>query len=106
MKMKPEIIDIEQVADLLGVSVRTVQRHIADSDGDFPGRQIGSKWVFEKQQVIEWVRGEWHPAATKQSQLELIEKERRRWGIDLPETLVDQQQHASRRDRKTENDEN
>lgn len=93
----PEILNIEQVAELLGVSVRTVQRHIADSKGKFPGRQIGSKWVFDKQQVIEWVRGEWHPAPKPLSQEERIAIEAKRWGVDMPETLLDLQRQAAKR---------
>lgn len=96
MSKDSEIIGIEEVAEMMGVSVRTVQRHINRSKGDFPGKQIGGKWVFHRSQVVEWVRGEWLPPEAAISQKELIEKEVRRWGADMPETLVDLQQEAKR----------
>ena len=96
MADETEILNIEQVAELLGVSVRTVQRHIAANRGEFPGRQIGGKWVFDKQQILEWVRGEW-PPQRRPTQEELIEREARRWGADLPETLIDLQRSAVER---------
>lgn len=90
------IIDIEKVAEMLGVSVRTVQRHIKNNPGNFPGKQIGEKWVFDEAQISEWVRGEWPLPKEKQTQRELIESEAKKWGIDMPEVLVDLQQ--ARRD--------
>jgi excisionase family DNA binding protein len=102
VRKETEIIGIEQVAELLGVSVRTVQRHIDDAGGEFPGRKIGSKWVFDKQQIIEWVRGEWKLQAPTKTQMDLIEQERKNWGVDLPETLVNQQQYLRERDNEKE----
>ena len=97
MGEETEILSIEQVAELLDVSVRTVQRHIAANKGNFPGRQIGGKWVFDRRQIIEWVRGEWQPGGWRRAQAELMEKEARRWGADLPETLIDLQRQAVER---------
>jgi excisionase family DNA binding protein len=97
-----EILNIEQVAELLGVSVRTVQRHIAANKGRFPGMQIGGKWVFDKRQIIEWVRGEWQPPRRRPTQEELIEKEARRWGADLPGAFIDLQRSAVERAAKRE----
>lgn len=87
-----KIIDIEAVAEMLGVSVRTVQRHIKNNPGKFPGQQIGEKWVFDEAQVREWVRGEWPLPKAKLTQRELIDAEAKKWGIDMPEVLVDLQQ--------------
>ena len=79
-----------------------MQRHIAANEGAFPGRQIGSKWVFERRQILEWVRGEWPPHPPRPTQEELIEREARRWGADLPETLIDLQRSAVERAAKRE----
>lgn len=92
-----EIIGIEEVAELLGVSVRTVQRHIAKNKGHFPGRQIGGKWIFDREQIIDWVRGDWQPIAKSETQMELIEEETRRLGVDRPETFIEMQQHARKK---------
>lgn len=87
-----KIVEIDRVADMLGVSVRTVQRHIKNNPGNFPGKQIGEKWVFDEAQIHEWVRGEWPLPKEKQTQRELIDAEAKRWGVDMPEVLVDLQQ--------------
>lgn len=94
----PEILTIEQAAEMLQVSVRTIQRMV--KDGKIPGRQVGSQWRFDRDQLREWVRCEIEvpePPRPAQSQFDLIEQESRRMGLDRPETLVELQQAAVRR---------
>ena len=91
----PEILTLEQAAEFLQISTRTVQRLVRD--GQMPGRQIGSQWRFEREQLRQWVRGEHAPEDTVAAQSELIERERSRFGTDMPETLIELQQQAVRR---------
>jgi len=95
MSEYPEILTLEQAAAFLQISTRTVQRLVRD--GQMPGRQIGSQWRFEREQLRQWVRGEHVPADTVEAQSQLIERERRKFGTDLPETLIELQQQAVRR---------
>jgi len=93
----PEIMTMEQAAEFLQVSTRTIHRMV--SQGKMPGRQVGSQWRFEREQLHQWIRGEWPQRGPEESttQRELIEKEARRLGVDIPETLVDLQQAARER---------
>jgi excisionase family DNA binding protein len=92
----PEILTMEQAADLLQVSVRTLQRMV--KTGDVPGRRVGRQWRFDRDQLKEWVRGEASAQATARAQRDLIEREARRLGVDLPETLIDLQQAKLKRE--------
>ncbi|MCP4572809.1 MAG: helix-turn-helix domain-containing protein [bacterium] len=91
----PPILTLEQAARLLQVSTRTIQRMV--KDGRLPGRQVGSQWRFDREQIRAWVRGEHDPESAAVAQRELIERERARLGVDMPETLIDMQQEAVRR---------
>lgn len=91
----PEILTLEQAARFLQVSTRTIQRMV--KDGRLPGRQVGSQWRFDREQLRAWVRGEHDPEQAAATQRDLIEKERARLGVDMPETLIDMQQEAVRR---------
>ncbi|MEM7516197.1 MAG: helix-turn-helix domain-containing protein [Planctomycetota bacterium] len=48
-----EILNIEQAADLLGVSVKTFQKVLHSED--LPARKIGREWKFSAAALIEWV---------------------------------------------------
>jgi excisionase family DNA binding protein len=92
----PVILTLEQAAEMLQLSARTVQRMV--SKGRMPGRRIGGQWRFDRDQLREWVRGaEVEPAEVSVSQTELIAREARRLGVDVPQTLIDLQQAAKRR---------
>ena len=92
----PVILTLEQAAEMLQLSTRTVQRMV--SRGKMPGRRIGGQWRFDRDQLREWVRGaEVEPVADPISQVELITREAQRLGVDLPQTLIDLQQEAKRR---------
>ena len=92
---KLDILTLAQAAEYLQVSERTILRML--KDGRIPGRQVGSQWRFDREQLREWVRGEEPVPGREQTQLELIEQERARLGVDLPEALVDLQQRARKR---------
>jgi excisionase family DNA binding protein len=91
----PEILTLEQAARFLQVSTRTLQRML--KEGRLPGRQLGSQWRFDREQLRAWVRGDHVPELEAAAQRDLIERERARLGVDLPETLIDMQQEAVRR---------
>ena len=91
----PEILTLEQAAGFLQVSTRTIQRMV--KDGRLPGRQVGSQWRFDREQLRAWVRGAHGPEMAAADQRDLIERERARLGVDMPETLIDMQQEAVRR---------
>jgi len=91
----PEIMTMEQAAGLLQVSTRTIQRMV--KAGQIPGRQVGSQWRFDREQLRAWVRCELEVPAAREDQLDLIERERARLGVDLPETLVELQQALVKR---------
>ena len=97
----PEILTIEQAAELLQVSTRTIQRMVAD--GRMPGRQVGSQWRFDRDQLRAWVRGEAAgPAEMErreqaQDKRELVDRESLRLGVDVPETLQQMQRDYARR---------
>ena len=90
----PEILTMQQAAEMLQVSTRKLQRMV--KTGEIPGRQVGSQWRFDRDHLKEWVRGEGRAtaAATARAQQKLIEQEARRLGVDLPQTLIDLQQAA------------
>ena len=96
MNEYPIILTLEQAAEMLQLSTRTVQRMVSKSK--MPGRRIGGQWRFDRDQLREWVRDETViPPEEKLSQVELIDREARRLGVDLPQTLIDLQQAAKRR---------
>ena len=100
----PEILTMEQAAAYLQVSTRTLQRMV--TDGRVPGRQVGSQWRFDREQLRDWVRGDEPSPAEKEqaeqalNQRELVEKESLRLGVDVPETLLDMQQSYAERNRR------
>ncbi|MBU0741450.1 helix-turn-helix domain-containing protein [bacterium] len=91
----PEILTLQQAAELLQVSERTIQRMV--KRGKMPGSQIGGQWRFDREQVKALVRGEWAPEPKPLTQSELIEKESRKLGVDRPETLIELQRQARKR---------
>jgi excisionase family DNA binding protein len=51
--LEPEILNIEQAADLLGVSIKTFNKVLHSQD--LPARKIGREWKFSRRALIEWV---------------------------------------------------
>ena len=50
---RPEVLTIEQAAELLGVSVKTFNKVLHTES--IPGRKIGREWKFSRQALIEWI---------------------------------------------------
>ena len=48
-----EILNIEEAATLLGVSVKTFNKVLHTES--IPARKIGREWKFSRQALIEWV---------------------------------------------------
>ena len=90
-----EILTLKQAAAYLQVSERTILRML--KEGRMPGRQVGSQWRFDRTQLRDWVRGREMVPERVPSQRELIEHERARLGVDMPETLIELQQLARER---------
>lgn len=49
----PEIMDIRQCAEYLGVSAETLYRYA--SNGVIAGFKLGNRWRFSKRRVDEWI---------------------------------------------------
>lgn len=50
-----DILNIDQAAELLGVSVKTFNKVLHSEN--LPGRKIGREWKFSRQALIDWVGG-------------------------------------------------
>jgi excisionase family DNA binding protein len=48
-----EILNIEEAAALMGVSVKTFNRVLRSEE--LPARKIGREWKFSRQALIDWV---------------------------------------------------
>jgi excisionase family DNA binding protein len=51
----PEVLTIEQVAELLETDADTIVG-LAES-GELPGRKIGDEWRFRRSAVLDWLGG-------------------------------------------------
>lgn len=49
----PEILNIDEAAQLLGVSVKTFNKVLHSES--IPARKIGREWKFSRQALIDWV---------------------------------------------------
>ena len=52
----PEVLTVEQAAELLQVDADTV-RALARA-GDLPGREVGREWRFSRAAVLAWLAGD------------------------------------------------
>ncbi len=91
----PEILTLEQAADYLQFSTRTMQRLV--KTGEIPCRRIGKQWRFHRGQLSDWVRGNELTEKKLTTQEELIKLWAKKTGLDLPQPLIDFQQEAVRR---------
>jgi excisionase family DNA binding protein len=48
-----DILNIDEAAELLGVSVKTFNKVLHSED--LPARKIGREWKFSRQALIDWV---------------------------------------------------
>lgn len=53
--MTAEVLNVEQVADLLGVGRNSVYE--AANRGEIPHRRIGRRLIFSRTAVMEWLQG-------------------------------------------------
>ena len=88
----PEILTLQQAAEMLQISERTIQRML--KKGELPGSQIGGQWRFDREQLMAMVRGEWKP---EPDQVAMAERESLFWGVDIPQAFLDLQQAARQR---------
>jgi excisionase family DNA binding protein len=57
----PEVLDVDEVAELLQVEADAV-RELAEA-GELPGRKIADEWRFLRRAVLAWLGGAAPPAA-------------------------------------------
>lgn len=88
----PEILTLQQAAEFLQISERTLQRML--KKGEIPGTQIGGQWRFHREQLRALVRGEWK---SEPDQVRMAERDDNVFGIDVPEAFLDLQQAARKR---------
>ena len=50
---EPEVLTLEQLAELLQVDEKTARALAAK--GEVPGRKIGREWRFSRQAVLDWL---------------------------------------------------
>jgi excisionase family DNA binding protein len=50
---EPDILNIDQAAALLGVSIKTFNKVLHSQS--LPARKIGREWKFSRQALIDWV---------------------------------------------------
>ncbi len=55
----PDILDVSDLASLLRLHRVTIRLKAAS--GEIPGRQIGNRWRFSRERIMEWMmaRKEW-----------------------------------------------
>ena len=87
-----EILTLQQAAEMLQISERTIQRML--KAGEIPGAQIGGQWRFDREQLLAMVRGEWKP---EPDQVEMAERESLVLGVEIPQAFLDLQQAARQR---------
>jgi excisionase family DNA binding protein len=49
----PDVLTVDQLAELLQVDAKTVRSLAAK--GDLPGRKLGRHWRFSRQAVLDWL---------------------------------------------------
>jgi excisionase family DNA binding protein len=52
-KPEQEILNIDEAAELLGVSVKTFNKVLHSES--IPGRKIGREWKFSRRALIDWI---------------------------------------------------
>jgi excisionase family DNA binding protein len=68
MKMGPEVLTVEEVAQLLHLHVMTVYR--LAKEGKLPGFKVGGRWRFQREVLEQWM--------VDRAQLSRMEAENRR----------------------------
>jgi excisionase family DNA binding protein len=69
-----DILNIEEAAELLGVSIKTFNKVLHHED--MPARKIGREWKFSRRALIDWVGSGRSRDFYKESESESEEEER------------------------------
>ncbi len=56
MKENENYINLEQVAEYLGVKPITIRAWIKNPDSQIPARKIGRFWKFKRSEIDAWVK--------------------------------------------------
>ena len=51
----PDVLTVEQAAELLQLSPKTVKR--LSATGVVPGRRVGNQWRYHRATLIDWIAG-------------------------------------------------
>ena len=54
MKNNKTLMDVDELADYLGVHKATVYRHV--QKGKIPGFKIGADWRFHRRSIDKWIK--------------------------------------------------
>lgn len=55
MSAEPEVLTVPQVAELLGLSTKTVYDHAGA--GNIPHRRVGRRLLFSRRAILRWLEG-------------------------------------------------
>jgi len=61
------LMDVDQLADYLGVHKATVYRHV--QKGKIPGFKIGADWRFHRRSIDKWIKQKEQAASVKEEAL-------------------------------------
>lgn len=70
--MSPELLNVEEVAQILHLHVMTVYRLV--KEGKLPGFKVGGRWRFHRNALEDWM--------VDRAQVARLEAESRRLGLD------------------------
>lgn len=62
-KPKSQVLKAPDLAQMLGIDVKTVYRHAAL--GELPSIRIGRQWLFPKKAIFEWLKSGKKPVIAK-----------------------------------------
>jgi excisionase family DNA binding protein len=52
---EPEVLTLEQLAELLALEVEATEE-LAEA-GEIPGRKLGEQWRFSRRAILDWLAG-------------------------------------------------
>jgi excisionase family DNA binding protein len=53
---QPEVLTLEQLAELIALDVETTLA-LAEK-GELPGRKLGEEWRFSRRRILDWLSGD------------------------------------------------
>ena len=63
-KANNALMDVDELADYLGVHKATVYRHV--QKGKIPGFKIGADWRFHRRSIDKWIKQKEQSASAKE----------------------------------------